>query len=357
MGSCSVLKARRPAHPPLDLQRLTAISVIERELRTRPGAALAVRTHRGNLAHAVRVPNVLYLPDLGLHVVGNGLVPTEGIGDAWNLGHLQRAFARQADAQGDPPYATPFDTRRIDEDVCILSNMFSWNFCHFTEELFKVVILERAGVAPRYVYTDMPAFAADYLDALGIDRRRWLHIPREPVIFRSVLYTTPLTFGDLSPCPDIFFELRERLFAAIAGIRSPHGPRLWLDRGCTVAHAERDLVNPDEIDECLDAYEVRRLDIGSLPLLEQIAAARDADLIAGPHGAAFTHSMFMQPRSAVIEVFSPLYLNHCWTDVYRVLNLRYAMVADANAPHCPYAFGTRVHVGPALLRLALQSLT
>jgi hypothetical protein len=344
-------------HSPLEVHELVTESVIARGLRSRAYDVRPIKTHLDNTVHVARVANVLYLADLGLQVIDGRWVPDEGIVNPWNLEQLQRALSRKAQADpAPPPYASAFGVTRVREDVCILSNMFSTNFCHFAEELLKVVLLERSGFRPRYVYTTLPPFAFDFWDALGLDRGRLLQIPCEPVVFRSAYYTTRMDFGDLGPCPDVFFELRDRLSSAASAITSRYGPRLWLDRGIHVSDPTRGLVNAHEIDDVLDEYGFTRLDIASLPLLEQVAAACRAEVMAGAHGAAFIHSMFMPPRSTVIEVFSPQYLNHCWGAICRVLKHRYAMLADYNAPHCPYQFGKQVNVPCAQLRITFDSL-
>jgi hypothetical protein len=343
-------------HQPVDVRTLVSESVIDARLASGCNSVRAVQTHRGNVVHAVRLPDVLYLSHFGLQVLDQRLVPVEAIRNPLNLRFLQRILRRRAKLGFEPPYTSPFEVHDVDEDVCILSNMYSTNFCHFTEELLKVLILERGGFKPRYVYTHLPPFAFDYFAAMGLDRARLLQIPEEPAVFRSAYYTTAIDFSDLTPCPDIFFELRDRMCAAASGIRSRYGKRLWLDRGVNVADTTRGFVNPDEIQGCLDDFGFTRLDIGSLPLLEQIAAVRDAEVIAGPHGAAFTHAIYMKPRSNVIEVFSPLYLNLCWGEICRALTLRYAMLAHSHTKDCPYQFGRQVYVSPRQLRIAFQSL-
>src|SRR5262249_34675825 len=197
-----------------------------------------------------------------------------------------------------------------------------------------------------YIYTQFRKFAFEFWDALGLDRRRLMQVSLEPIVFRSALYTTNLSFNDLglSKCPDIFFELRDRMFSAATGISSPYGRRLWLDRGINVGNTERDLINSEEVDTYLDGYGFTRLDIGNLPLLQQIAASRDADVIAGPHGSAFLHCMYMNPKSTVIEIFSPNYLNGYSFEICRVLRHRYVMTVGPNAPHWPYRHGLGILV-------------
>jgi len=306
------------------------------------------------------VENVLYVPSLGLQIVDDRLVPAEGIVDTSNLAFLQHRFARGGTTEEETAsLSRSFSPRYVDDEVCILSNVFSRNFSHFTEELFKVLILESAGHTGPYVYTALPSFAFEYWDALGLDRRRLAQVPSDPVVFRSALYTTNLNFLDLRRCVDVFFELRERMFSAATEIASPYGSRLWLDRGANL-DPERALVNSEEVDSYLEGYGFTRLDIGALPLLEQIAAARSADVIAGPHGSAFMHCAYMKARSTVMEIFSPNFLNGQYSiEICRVLRHRYILIVGDNAPDhgWPYPHGKAIEVPLNQLGLALQSLS
>jgi capsular polysaccharide biosynthesis protein len=344
--------------PPLDLENLTPVSMIDEALRKNPSAVREVKTQNGNIVHVLSVENVLYLSNLGLQIIGSHTIPVEGIVNPWNLGWLKRTsipFYQEARESG--PFASPFLTKYVAEDVCIISNMFSHNFSHFTEELMKVIILERAGFSGSYIYTNLPKFAFELWDALGMDRRRLGRAAWEPTIYKSAVYTTNIDFRDLSKCPDIFFELRDRMFTAAKGTASPFGARLWLDRGVSVANRDRDLVNSEEVDSFLEGYGFARLDIGTLPVLQQVAISMNADVIAGPHGSAFLHCMYMKPKSTVIEIFSPNYLNGYSFEICRVLRHQYVMIVDKNTPpDTPYPYGLAVHVPCNQLRLALERL-
>jgi hypothetical protein len=346
-------------HPPLQLSDLVAHSIIEEALERNPGAVPEVRAHLGRTVHVLSVENVLYVPSLGLQIVDDRVVPAEGIVDTSNLAFLQRRFDRTGGDEEIACLSRSFSPRYIDNEVCILSNVFSRNFSHFTEELFKVLILERAGHTGPYVYTTLPSFAFEYWDALGLDRSRLTQVPSDPVVFRSALYTTNLNFLDLSKCVDVFFELRERMVSATTERSSPYGSRLWLDGGANL-DPDRALVNSEEVDQYLEAYGFTRLDIGTLPLLEQIAASQAADVIAGPHGSAFMHCVYMEPRSTVIEIFSPNFLNGQYSvEICRMLGHRYVLIVGDNAPGngWPYPHGTAVELPLNQLGLALQSLS
>ena len=339
-------------HPPLDLQGLSVRSALGHAAEADPSSVLAVETSRG-VAHVTRIEDVLYLPKPGLQIMDGASVPQEGIVDPWNLGYLQRKVASEPGRWA--AFRDAFEVARDEDTVCVLSNMFSSNFSHFTEEMLKVLVFERSALRPTYIYADLPGFALQYWDALGLDRRRLRQVST-PTMFAGAVYSTGLSFNDLSPCPDVFFELRDRMYAAANEVASDFGERLWLDRGAKVADDDRDLVNGDEIQPLLDDHGFTRVDMGALPLVQQVAVARRARVLAGPHGSAFVHSMYMQPGGTVIEAFSPHYVNGYSFEICRVLQHRYTMIVDNNAAHWPYAFGRRVNVHYAQLRLAFEGL-
>jgi len=341
--------------PPLKLQSLVPKSVVNEALEHNRKSVREVKTPLGNTAHVVAATDVLYVPRLGLQIIDDRFVPTEGIVDPWYLGYLQ---CRDRSGRIEFETAADADSRlkHIDEQVCILSNVFSYVFSHFIEELLKVLILERAGYSGPYVYTKLPKFAFEFWEALELDRRRLIAFGHEPLVFRSALYTTNLSLRDLGKCPDVFFELRDRMASAAAGFSSRFGKRLWLDRRANVTDPERDLVNSEEVERHLNRYGFLRLDMGNLPLLEQVAAARQADVIAGPHGSAMLHCMHMKPRSKVIEIFSPKYLNGYCFEICRLLRHQHVMVAGDNTPFAPYRHGKRVHVPCNQLAMAFENL-
>jgi hypothetical protein len=64
----------------------------------------------------------------------------------------------------------PLDSvERVDDDVCILSNMYSHNFYHFVEELNKVIILERGNFQGRYVVSTHPSHLSPVLPNFSLE--------------------------------------------------------------------------------------------------------------------------------------------------------------------------------------------
>jgi capsular polysaccharide biosynthesis protein len=308
----------------------------------------------GPILELARVRDVLYVPRAlepgqGLQVLEAGVVPIEAVNYEFTAGFV----AAQLEARGVASF-DDFEDSALERDACILGNLFSRNFTHWHEELMKVVVLEHAGIDCCYVLSELPAFARELLLLIGIPEERILEV-RAPTRFRHALYTTSVSYIDASAHPGVLLALRERLLAATAGVVPGVGERLWLDRG-SQARLGRKLVNVDEVHALLDRRGFRRVDMGGLPVREQLALARDARVMAGLHGSQFVHSQLMPPRSAVIECFSPLYLNPTYTEIYRVLRHRYSQLGATNTPVFPYPHGGDVEVDLQQLALALETL-
>lgn len=300
---------------------------------------------------ATRVSEVLYLPELGLQVVDGASVPLEAVQDAWNLDfELKRDFQGRADA-----YRNSFECTDRDEDVCILANFFSRNFFHWvTEELPKVHMLEKSGFRGSYVVSRLPSFALQFLALLGVSSDRMITQLAGPTRFRSAVYVPAVTALNLGRLPELFFSLRESVLERVE--LAPRIPRrLWLDRRAGVNNAGRELLNTEEVYGLLDRFGFEVMDIAGFSVAEQIAISRDAEVLSGPHGAGFIHSMFMAPESVVIECFSPLFINPGVFDVCRLLRHRYSMLVYEHA-YDGYPFGNRLMVNCSHLELVLQSL-
>lgn len=110
--------------------------------------------------------------------------------------------------------------------------------------------------------------------------------------------------------------LREDALSRVAALPSGNRPRrLWIGR------------DPDNVDfksrpnvgEAELLAELRRRDfhiayLEQLSPLEQIALIAGADMIVGPHGAAFAHMMFAQRSALVVEIGTPQTQLHRWGD-------------------------------------------
>jgi capsular polysaccharide biosynthesis protein len=297
--------------------------------------------------------DVLYVPALHLQVWRGEIVPDESNIDGDAFPELQlRARTGKIMA-----HALFTNARRWHEDVCVLSNLFSHNFYHFIEELYKVVILERAGFAGKYVFSrfpsriasELPRFSLEFLDLLGVAPDRIAYLDR-PTLLQSVWYTTRISHADTPSYPGVLDAVREALIGAVCDL-SGLGPRLWLER-----RTFRLLVNAEAVHRCIRRHGFAIVELADLPVARQIAAANKARVLAGPHGAALVHAMFMAKRSTVIECFSPRHINPSVLELCSNLHHRYLQLVQIHTPLIDYKHGGDVEINLRHLELTLQSL-
>jgi capsular polysaccharide biosynthesis protein len=105
----------------------------------------------------------------------------------------------------------------------------------------------------------------------------------------------------------------------------------------------------------LHRYGFEIVDMGAMPVAAQISLAHSAAVLSGPHGAGFVHTLFMSPKSTVIECYSPLFINQGIIQICLAMQHRYFMLVYENA-HVRYPFGNQLMVNCAHLELTLQSL-
>ncbi len=305
-----------------------------------------------------RLRNVLYQPSAlergqGLQVFDDGAIPLEA-----SYYDYVADFAREQLSRREisclPQPSTALEIADVQGDVCILANLFSRNFTHWHEELLKVVAIEAAELPCTYVLSGLPPFTRELLGLIGIPTQRILEVNR-PLRFSSVLYPAAISYDNICEHPAVFHLLRERLLQAITDQPSSDTPpQLWLERGAQTRLGRR-LVNGEEVERLLKRQGVERVDLGALPVIQQLSLARDAQLLAGPHGSAFVHSQLMPPGSAVVECFSPLYLNPTYTNIYRLQRHRYSLVVGTHSRLFPYPHGEDVYVDLPQLELALDT--
>jgi hypothetical protein len=300
----------------------------------------------------VRSANVAYVPsalDTGqsLQVVDGRYMPMEAVFDTFTVDFVKPRIAAKGAS-----FLEGFAESSHDGDVCILGNVFSRNFTHWHEELMKVIVLEQAESQCAYVISKLPAFARDLLGIMGISADRILEVT-SPTLFRSALYSTPVSYRNVAEYPGVLLALRARLLAGSGNEQSSGTRKLWLDRG-KQTRLGRKLVNEEEVHALLDKYDFERLDMGALPVREQISIASSASACSGLHGSQFVHTQLMAPHSRVIECFSPLYLNPTYTEIYRILCHRYSQITATHTPLMPYEHGADVMVDCQQLDLALR---
>jgi Glycosyltransferase 61 len=85
----------------------------------------------------------------------------------------------------------------------------------------------------------------------------------------------------------------------------------------------RQVENEDEVIACLEPYGFQIVTLSGMSVAAQAALFGSARVVAGPHGAGFANLLFCNPGTAVLEFFSPLYVNFCYWTLARGAGLSY----------------------------------
>lgn len=308
--------------------------------------------------HMVELEDVVYLPNVlesgqSLCVAKRAFVPAESVIDCWNVDFVKQSRATIPAFRAK--YSDEFEADFFDEPVCILGNVFSRNFGHWTtEELWKVSVLESSGTDCRYVTSNLPAFAHESLAFLGIDKRRILSVDR-PTVFARTIFITAISLENIGAFPGVLHRFRELVHSRLGDGASRYGKRLWLDRVEMVRNGGA-IVNRDEVRRCIERYGFDILDMAPLPVAEQWRAASGASIIGGAHGSQFVHAQFMPSSSTVIECFSPMHVNPSILQICRLLKHSYHQIVARSHVVAPYSHGRNCVVDCEHLELVLDAL-
>ncbi len=306
----------------------------------------------------VESKDVVFLPSVletgqSLCLIDGVLVPEEAYLNCWNLDFFKAQSRAHPEFQ--KKYAGSFEVECHGEPVCILSNLFSKNFGHWTEELLKVAVLETANIQCRYVIADLPDFAAKSLDFLGVTPDRILSVSK-PTLFSRALFSTAVSQDNIVQFPSALEILRDLVDHRLGDKRSAYGDRLWLERKSAMLNGGI-VLNMEQTRELLVANDFRFLDMAELSIADQFAAVRGARVIAGAHGAQFAHCQFLPRKSTVIECFSPVHVNPSVLEYCRVLGHRYYQIVSRAHLIAPYEHGRDCEVDCEHLSLVLSYLS
>jgi hypothetical protein len=170
----------------------------------------------------------------------------------------------------------------------------------------------------RLVAPPLPSFAAETLGWLGIPVDRIHRIEDVPQYFEELYYPTSL-HGRIH----CFHPRMRSVLSSIAGhagTRPPPTKLLYVSRADA---ARRPLANEAELEAALRGLGFETVCPGEHSVAEQRRLFSTARLVVGPHGAGLTNLVFMQPRTTLVELHHPGYLNDCYYRLAQVMNVRY----------------------------------
>lgn len=119
--------------------------------------------------------------------------------------------------------------------------------------------------------------------------------------------------------------IRDILFDAET--KSSFGKKIYLKRT-----AKRAIVNANEIENELINWGFDTVACEKFSIKEQAAIFHGADIVIGPHGAAFSNVVFCKPGTKIVEFFSPNWINPCYWTICNHLKAPYYYLIGEGAP-------------------------
>jgi hypothetical protein len=232
------------------------------------------------------------------------------------------------------------DIKRIPGISLSLSGPWSENYYHWLIQYLPIIKLIENDISPSDIDHYLVAgparrFQVESLALLGIPPTKIREVSRRQLAIADNLVVTTI------PCANMVFD--SKVIGFLRGLSPPIPHKkirkaIYLDRP---APNQRRAVNEDEVYESLYAYNVEKIDCGSLSFSEQISLSSSAVLMCGIHGASFTNMVFSKRRIGIIECM-PRNYNCKW----------FASLATACGHHYKVLHGAEP--GPLPLQKPLQ---
>lgn len=298
-------------------------------------------------------PAHLFIFQEGYLLGKDGIVFTrDGIAahETTNYSHLKELISEQA-ATSVPLGSAPF----LAGEYLPLCGRWSNNFWHWMMDyLPKLILAELAGFRGRYILPAAPpSFVLESMDLLGVQTDRRVLWDQGCWRVERLFVPQQIVGGTtLRSYPTIIERLREMLLSKARGSTKIFPEKVYVSR-CRPGQ-ERAVVNEKVLLERLAKFDFIRVEMEQLSLAEQISLMSNARVLVGPHGAGFVHTLFMQPKSLVIELFSPSYVNACMLPVIEFLQHRYHMMISNYSSDETYPYGKNVVAHTDLIEITLK---
>jgi capsular polysaccharide biosynthesis protein len=236
------------------------------------------------------------------------------------------------------------------------------NYYHFIcEDLPRLLLFEeKTGPSERAILVDrnIRPWQEHLLTRLGFDQRRWRGINFDVPVRLPQLNVPSLLSRDLLVHPKAVDLIRSRL-ALDGGNAEPRpGKRLYLARG-SKGSRNAQFMNEDAIARQLLAQGFAAVETGNMSLGEQIELFSDAEIVAGPGGAALTNLIFAPRGCAALVLASGSDAGETFSSLASAIGQDYFVCLGDGYPRPDYSW---IHtnfdfsVDPGDVSLALEKI-
>jgi capsular polysaccharide biosynthesis protein len=236
--------------------------------------------------------------------------------------------------------------------VVALARWAGLKYFHWLGETFSTIhLLNLAGIelgAIDYflVNSPFPDYQKAMLETLGIHPQQILTTDDYPYLQAEELIIP--YYGNVDGWfPKIAIDFLRDKFLPIVNLNSytsinssPLPKKIYLSRA---AVSYRRVVNEAELQEFLSDRGFVTIRPESLSFLEQVALFAQAETIIAPHGAGLANLAFCQPRTQVVELFTPDYVYGCFWAIASQRDLDYCYLVDSGIDRDPPRLDDLMH--------------
>lgn len=226
------------------------------------------------------------------------------------------------------------------------ANYYHWLFDSLPRlRLLQLANLDWTSVDAFLVNEPPCRFVEQSFEHLGIPASRLVRCSKRRVLSADQLWVPPMpTPQEAQVAPWVCDFLRQAFVPPQAPDRA--SLRLYLSR--RNSHRRR-LANEDAVESLAVEFGFQILRPEELSFRDQVRLFSQADVVCGPHGAAFANLVFAPPGTRVLELFHPQHQAANYEAISRLGNLEHhRLVGEA-----PYEPGRDLdeHLGPYTISL------
>ncbi len=246
---------------------------------------------------------------------------------------------------GNVPFLFALDklppVHKIEGTVAFISTLGGDTYYHWWVDILpRLELLRRSGIdwdkIDKFVINNVRhRFQQDIINTLNIPPEKLItsldypHIQATQLLVPSVTSSTEKWFGPFIEGPPkwVCDFLRER-FTSLAdypGFDTPE--KIYISRRKAKV---RRFINEEEISAFLEPLGFKTVILETLSVREQIALMTGAKTIIAPHGAGLTNTLFCQPGTQLVEIFSPRYVPDCYWIISNHVGLDYYYLIGDN---------------------------
>ena len=221
--------------------------------------------------------------------------------------------------------------QKIDGTVAVLAGLLNDTYFHWMFDILpRIELLYKSGIditgIDKFLVSSRLDFQKETLKALGIPPTKILETDEYPHIQATTL-VVPSFPGSVAWMPKWACDFLRNEFLDKKQIETEKIERIYISRKPA---PNRRIINEDEIVSCLNKYGFTSVILESMSVAEQAALLANAKVVVAPHGGGLTNTVFCNPGTKVIEIFSPNYVYPCYWLISNQIGLEYYYLQGKN---------------------------